>query len=238
MRASIIAGLICILSASGALSQSAGAQSAAFGGSSSFNTNTNVYGGNAGTIAPGYGLGGYGGVPYGYGGAPGALGSTLYGRTPFGGYVGVPMAPVPVALPGIGGYFRIGRVPVSYWMAPSGYYYPWGFNTTGSTIYSLNSPIYFVSQGAANPQVPPLSAVFADLDKFLTDSKSKARVKDADYKSLARRLKDLQSKQDHMMSINGGTIDPADEEGIRRDLDTFSREMALRIKPVTATATP
>jgi hypothetical protein len=229
MRASLIASLICILSASSAL-----AQSAPFGGSSSFGTNTNIYGGNAGTIAPGYGYG-YGGIPYGGYAVPGAVGSTLYGRTPFGGYVGVPMAPVPVAMPGIGGYFRIGRVPVSYWMAPSGYYYPWGFNTTGSTIYSLNSPIYFVSQGAANPQVPPLSAVFTDLDKFLTESKSKGRVKDADYISLTRRLKDLQSKQDHMMSVNGGTMDASDEESIRRDLDTFSREMALRIKPVTAT---
>lgn len=195
----------------------------AFGGGSSFGSGTSSgYVGPTGSyFYPGFGwssrpLGGgnvYGGGVYGNG----------YGN----GY-GTPIYQAPVAVPGVRGYFRIGGVQAQYWQAPSGYYYPWG---VGASTYG--SPVYYVNQGVTQQSRPPLSSVFNDMEKYLDESKDRARVSQADFDHLFRRLHDLRGKYDNMLSQAGGTIEQADEDSVRRDVDQLSGEIAMRVKSTT-----
>lgn len=148
----------------------------------------------------------------------------------YGGYSGVggyaPIYAAPLAVPGITGYFRIGGARVNYWQAPSGYYYPWG----AGTAYQQQQPIYIVQQGVTQPQLPPLSSMLSDMENYLDDSKAKNKLTQSDYQRLFRRLQDVRGKFDHQRASNGGTLDPSDDELIRRDIDNLGGEISRAVK--------
>lgn len=128
------------------------------------------------------------------------------------------------------GFYHLGGL--DYWRAPSGYYYPWGL---GATTYGYSLPTYFYNQAQLQPvqQSPPLYSMFSDMQQYLDQSKKDARVADLDYKHLYRRLQDLRGKYDHLIAANG-TLDPADEESLRKDAALLGSEIAVRVKPLPA----
>lgn len=146
------------------------------------------------------------------------------------GYPVVTTYGAPVAVPGFGGYFRIGNARINYWQGPSGYYYPWGIGTA----YQSSAPIYIVNQGVTTPQLPPLSAQFSDMENYLDDSQKKGKLNQTDYSRLFRRLQDIRSKFDHARAQAGGNLDSTDEDNIRRDLDNLGGEISRAVKPVSA----
>jgi hypothetical protein len=176
-----------------------------------------------GTAQPyGYALPGYG---YGYGYGYGSRGMFVNPYAlPSAPVVFVP-APLPVA--GVAGFYRFSSVNRHYWLAPSGFYYPWGYSPI---IGSYTPPIYYVDQGNAAPSRPPLSAFLSDMEKYIQDSKTKGLVSAGDYEHLLRRLNDLRAKHDHMLVQGGGTVETQDEDALYRDAYQLSGEIAMRIK--------
>jgi len=154
----------------------------------------------------GYGTPGYG---YGY---PGAM----YG--------------VPTALNN--GFYRFGGGPmgVNMWRSPSGYYYPWG----GGGYSTNTTTILYGPQTAAAPQAqqPPIATMIRDMLSYIDESKEKKRLDDGDYNHLRQRIIDLQSKESLLMSNGGGALEQQDEQQLRADLDSVSREITQRVKPV------
>lgn len=165
-----------------------------------------------------YGNNGYGN--YGYGGYGG------YGA--YGGIGGIGAYGAPAAVPGLSGYFRFGRAGVNYWQAPSGYYYPW---FGGGSSYVQQQPIYVVQNGQTQPQLPPVSSMFSDMESYLDDCQKKGKIAEAQYNRLFRRLQDLRSKYDHQRSAGGGILDPGDEQSIRVDVSNLAGEIARAVKP-------
>jgi hypothetical protein len=202
-------------------------------------------GGPGAGTGPGIGGGGYtGGGGFGYpGGLPPGIGGSYYypgfgfSSRPlntgpyyntYGGYgYAAPIYAAPAAVPGLSGFFRFGNVRLNYWQAPSGYYYPWGLGT-----WQASQPIYIVQNGQTQAQLPPLSSMFSDMENYLDDSNKKGKLGEVDYKRLFRRLQDVRSKFDHLRAAGGGTLDPGDEENIRRDVDNLGGEISRAVKPL------
>lgn len=194
------------------------------------------------------GAGGYAG--YGYGtpvnmdprsGAlmqPGLARFPYYNQAGMGYYFASPYAAgcpaYPLPTPVGGGYFQFGSLGArcGYWRAPSGYYYPWCPQIySSSVVYNGPSPIFTVQQGVSAPSRPPLSSVFSDMRQFLEDCQTKNKLSANDYQHLMQRLNDLMSKQADASARCGGTLDPLDEESIRRDLDLLSGEISRALVP-------
>lgn len=145
-------------------------------------------------------------------------------------YAGVtyPAFGVPQALGG--GFFRIpsGQSMLPMWQAPSGYYYPWAYRPR-NFVYAYPLPILVVQNQNPEPALPSLSVVFTDMTKFLDDNKKDKKITEYDYNGMIRRVKDLQSKERTLRIAASGTLDPADEAEIRRDLDKVGSELSWRI---------
>lgn len=174
-------------------------------------------------------------------GAPGAInrrwvypnGSVYYPGYQAGfGYYGpyqaaCPIFGVPQPLGGSGFSITSGSTQFRFWKSPSGYYYPW----LNQTYYGYVPPVIIYEQGTSTVAQPPLSTVFSDLTKFLEESKEKGRLTDADYRHLWQRLKDLMGKEASQKNANGGTLEAADEQNLRKDLDLLGAEIARLVKP-------
>jgi hypothetical protein len=190
-----------------------------FGGGSAFgNGSTQMF--NPGVINnpalnPYYGNGYGGGYGAGYGSGLG-----------YSGYA--PVYRAPVVMPGAPSYYRIGPLNAQYWRSPSGYYYPWGVPILGGGVANQ---IYYVNQGQTQQQSPPVYAMLNDMRQFLDEMKRNGRLTEADYLHLFHRVQDLQGKYDHFMAMNG-TIDPADEDSVRRDAGLLGSEISQRVKPL------
>lgn len=181
----------------------------------------------------------YGGNPYGnpYGNAYGnpyanpynrqLIPSAGYGVNPYG--YNYPAMGMPVPINGGNFGINIGNSRLNVWKAPSGYYYPWLNRPVG---FGYPAPIVVIQQGQQNPTPaqPPLSTIFGDLNKFLDDSKSKGKISEADYNHLKLRASDLQKKERSFASGNGGSLQPDQEEDIRKDVDKLGQEVSYRVK--------
>lgn len=170
---------------------------------------------------PGYGYNpAYGQYPYanqpGYG---------YYTGSPYGSYYPALGAPVPVN----GGYFRfnVGGFSGSYWKAPSGYYYPFG----AGAVYATPPPVIVVQQGASQVVQPQVTDMLKDMYAFVEDQNTKKKYKTDDYQHLARRIRDLQNLESQMRNRNNGTLDPQDEEKLRKDCAMLSGDISRRVIP-------
>ena len=189
---------------------------------------------------PGYSYPGYGASPgiSPYTGTPYIYQQTPYPyyRSPYGystpNYGGSPYYGTPVSVPQsyVGQYYGLtfGGNSLRLWKANSGYYYPWvgGYGYNGY-------PIFVLPQGQTTPTatLPPVSVLVSDLDDYLDKSKEKGKVSEGDYTSLKRRANDLLSKEKSLAYEAGGSIDPDQEAGIRRDIEELSGEVAHRVQP-------
>lgn len=148
-----------------------------------------------------------------------------YSQSPFwGGYPQFGL-PQPVG----GGYFSFqsGSTRFNLWKAPSGYYYPWA---NRGYYAGYVPPVVVVEQGSSIASKPPIMTVMMDLRKFLDEAKSNNRMSESDYNHLSQRLKDLAGKEGMLRNSAGGTLDPALEDDIRKDLDQLGSEIQYRIK--------
>lgn len=145
-------------------------------------------------------------------------------------YLGVnyPAFGVPQAIGG--GFFRIpsGQAMLPMWQAPSGYYYPWAYRPR-NFVYAYPLPILVIQNQNPEPALPPLSVVFTDMAKYLDENKKDKKITDNDYNGMMRRVKDLQSKERTLRIAAGGSLDPADEAQLRRDLDQVGSELSWRV---------
>lgn len=145
-------------------------------------------------------------------------------------YLGVnyPAFGVPQAVGG--GFFRIpnGQAMLPMWQAPSGYYYPWAYRPR-NFVYAYPLPILVIQNQNPEPALPPLSVVFTDMTKYLDENKKDKKITEYDYNGMIRRVKDLQSKERTLRIAAGGSLDPADEAQIRRDLDQVGSELSWRV---------
>lgn len=156
--------------------------------------------------------------PYGYGYGYGSYGLPIFTT---------PIYQAPLAVPGISGYFRIGSTAINYWRAPSGYYYPWGCG-----INCAQTPIYIVERGVSTPQLPPISSLLSDMEKYLDESRKSDKLSQTDYQRLFRRLQDIRGKYDHERAASGGALDNADEEYTRKSVDLLAGEISRAVKPI------
>jgi hypothetical protein len=115
---------------------------------------------------------------------------------------------------------------LTYWRAPSGYYYPWYQYQGVPVIYQ---PIYYSSGTYAQAQ-PPLTVIFGDMGKFLDDAKTNGKLNENDYGHLKQRLSDLMGKEEELREANGGTLSSDDESSMRNDLEGLSREISYRVR--------
>lgn len=129
-----------------------------------------------------------------------------------------------------GSYYQIpsGQSMLPMWHAPSGYYYPWAFRPRNFG-YAYPLPILVIQNQNPEPALPPLSVVFSDMTKYLEENKKDKKISEYDYTGMIRRVKDLQSKERTLRIAAGGTLDPADEAQIRRDLDQVGSELSWRV---------
>jgi hypothetical protein len=127
-----------------------------------------------------------------------------------------------------GGLFRfnVGGFSGSYWRAPSGYYYPWG-----AGAYLAPAPVIVVEQGVSQQAQPPVADMLRDMSSYIEDQNGKKKFKPEDYQHLSRRVKDLMSLDSTMRTRNGGTLDPSDEEKMRRDTAALSGDISRRVLP-------
>jgi len=171
--------------------------------------------------------------PYGYYYNPTG---TVYSGNPYSGYVGryningvsIPVYSPPQLISGNLYGINVGGVPSQYWRAPSGFYYPW-VGGYGYTRY----PIFVVPPNTTTPSqtLPPIHTLISDLDDYLDKAKEKGKIDSNNYQSLRLRANDLLSKEKSLAYEEGGTLDPGDEAGIRRDVEELSAEVARRVKP-------
>lgn len=223
----------------GAQQQGGGVSGIRGGGYGGFGGGYGGYGGGYGGYGGygAYGVPNYGGRPLGtFGNIGNPAGAGAYNNPYYGSYgpIGAPGgAPVlygsPVAAPG--GYFRIGRVGVNFWQSPSGYYYPWGLGAAGAP-----QTVYYVQEGSTTQAKPPIPTMLNDMEKYLSQSKEKGRVSQQDYQHIFRRMQDLRGKYSRLAAESDGLLDQADESSLRRDVDQLSSEVALRVKPASASA--
>jgi len=129
-----------------------------------------------------------------------------------------------------GSYYQVpsGQSMLPMWHAPSGYYYPWAFRPR-NFVYAYPLPILVIQNQNPEPALPPLSVVFSDMTKYLDENKKDKKISEYDYTGMIRRVKDLQSKERTLRIAAGGTLDPADEAQIRRDLDLVGSELSWRV---------
>ncbi|MGH7192782.1 MAG: hypothetical protein ACREJM_04510, partial [Candidatus Saccharimonadales bacterium] len=123
------------------------------------------------------------------------------------------LAPVAVG----GGYYQLGGIG-SYWLSPSGYYYPWGTGT--STGYPAQV-IYVLQQGSIGEAKPAVSTLITDLRKFLLDAKSQQQLDLTAVESFSSRLTDIETRAANLAANNGGVLDASDDVSIRRELDSL-----------------
>lgn len=183
----------------------------------------NGLGYSGGQLTPGAVVPGRGFLPYGSSWRPTA-GSAAANFYAGGIYPNPTMYYTPPAAV-TGNYFRFGQVGagVTYWRSPTGYYYPWGG-------YVANSPIIIVQEGQSQSTVPPISTILTDMEKYVTEAKEKNKISEQDYTNINRRINDLRRKLSSMMRSAEGQLDPQDDTFFRRDLDTLSRDISLRVK--------
>jgi len=135
----------------------------------------------------------------------------------------------PVAM-GNGFYaFNGGGVNVNLWRAPSGYYYPWG----GGVNTGFSQTVYIDQSNGAGQAVakqPPLAMQFTDMGQYLDDARKNNKVSEADYESLKRRLKDIQSKERSYRVSGDGYLEEGLDSEVRQNLKDLSREMNERVK--------
>lgn len=183
---------------------------------------TPYYGGVPGGVyygpQPGYNTHGYN---YPYANQPGY---GYYGASPYP-YTGNLGTPVPVN----GGLYRfnIHGFSGSYWKSPSGYYYPWG----AGALYPAPAPVVIVNQGVSQQTQPPVTDLLRDMSTFVDEQNTRKKLKAEDYQHLSRRIKDLQSLESSFRSRNGGTLDSADEERLRKDCAMLSGDISRRVIP-------
>jgi hypothetical protein len=185
----------------------------------------------------GYGGGNYSGRPLGsFGNIGNPYGNGYYNNPYYGTYgpIGAPIGTqvygAPVAVPGISGFYRFGRVGINYWQSPSGYYYPWGAGAVGGAVQQ--NIYYKESSNSTTTAKPPIPTMLGDMEKYLDDSKTKGRISDADYQHIFRRVQDLRSKYSRLAAEWDGVLDPTDESRLRGDVEQVSSEIALRVRPI------
>lgn len=183
----------------------------------------NGWGYSGGQLTPGAVVPGRGFLPYGSSWHPTA-GSAAANYYAGGIYPNPTMYYTPPAVV-TGNYFRFGQAAtgVTYWRSPTGYYYPWGG-------YVANSPIIVVQEGQSQSTLPPISTILTDMEKYITEAKEKNKISEQDFISINRRIIDLRRKLSSMMRSAEGQLDPQDDTFFRRDLDTLSRDISLRVK--------
>lgn len=193
-----------------------------FGGSTFGNTPSatpfgGVGGGTTfGTTAPGaYGISGVG--P-----APGVSSFSGVGMTPAQylyysnrNRLTNPTSLAPLAIGG--GYYQLGGGG-SYWLSPSGYYYPW---VTGAYGGYPTQVIYVLQQGSIGEAKPPVSTVIMDLRKFILDAKSQQQLDMTAVESFSAKLTDIETRATNLAANNGGVLDASDDVSIRRELDSL-----------------
>lgn len=135
--------------------------------------------------------------------------------------------PVPIN----GGMFRfnVGGFSGSYWKSPSGYYYPWG---AGAVYSGAQAPVIVVQQGGSSQAAqPPVTDMLRDMSAYIEEQNTKTKFKPDDYQHLARRVRDLQNLESSYRSRNNGTLDPSDEETLRKDCAMLSGDISRRVLP-------
>ncbi|MBX9687115.1 MAG: hypothetical protein K2X27_10460 [Candidatus Obscuribacterales bacterium] len=202
--------------------------------------NPTYYGSNNSRPLNPYGAGGVplqyspSGQQYRYPGGAYPMGTYPYANNPGFGYYGAnpyvssfPALGAPVPLNG--GFFRfnVGGFSGSYWKSPSGYYYPWG----AGALYTQTPPVIVVEQGASQPTQPPVTAMLSDMSAYIEEQNSKKKFKSDDYQHLSRRVRDLQSLESTFRTRNGGTLDPADEDNLRKSCAMLSGDISRRVIP-------
>ncbi len=132
-----------------------------------------------------------------------------------------------------GSYYRIpsGSSQLPMWRAPSGYYYPWCPRPSGFA-YAYPMPVLIIDNRqntSPAPALPPISTMMTDMEKYLDDSKKDGKITERDYTNMARRVKDLKSKERTMRIAGSGSLDPSDETQLRTDLDQVGSELTWRL---------
>src|SRR5262249_17236301 len=116
-----------------------------------------------------------------------------------------------------GGFYQLGGAG-SYWLSPSGYYYPWGASAYGGYPTQV---IYIFQQGSLSEAKPPISTVIGDIAKFLLDAKSQKQLDLTSCESFSARLPDISNRVTTCENNNGGVLDASDDFAIRHDLDAL-----------------
>ncbi len=182
------------------------------------------------TPIPGQYPGGYygNGYGYGYGGQYPYANQSGYGYYGANAYApAYPALGAPVALPGGNFRFNVGGFSGAYWRAPSGYYYPWG----AGAVYTTPPPIINVVQGSSQPTQPAVTDMLKDMSAYIEEQNTKKKFKSDDYQHLARRVRDLQQEEASFRSRNNGTLDPTDEENLRKNCAMLSGDISRRVIP-------
>jgi len=195
-------------------------------------------------VRPGFGYGPGVLPPYApqYGYTPPGYGYNQFGQYTYGGAYGNPFIYQPymnmnwgMPQPVGASYFsiRAGGTNFNFWHAPSGYYYPWGAVPQGFAYTYAAPTLYNGTSGTDNlqPSQPPLSTVFSDLTKYLDEAKKNNKIEQGQFTHLRQRALDLQAKASDLRMQGGGTLDPSQEQLIRRDLDQVSVEVSKAVKP-------
>lgn len=147
---------------------------------------------------------------------------------PFSPYGYGPGTNLPAPVAATGGLYGINRGGAQYffWKSPTGYYYPW----VKQPYYNGPSTIIYMQEGSSKPAEPPLATIFADMKKYLDESREKNKVSQADYNHLNLRLSDLLKMEQSARLSGGGSISSNDESDIRSKLNDLGAEIAQRIK--------
>jgi hypothetical protein len=143
---------------------------------------------------------------------------------------GMPVGTTPLGI----GYYQLGGLAggMSYWRAPSGYYYPWGASSIyGAGGYTPTHVTYVYQGGAFAESKPSVPSVINDLRRFVEDAKSKQQLDDSNYEQLTVRLNDITEQTRAMSQNNGGTLNVSDEQTVRRALDELITEITRALNP-------
>jgi hypothetical protein len=135
-------------------------------------------------------------------------------------------APVPVAGGGFG--IKLGGAQLNFWKSPSGYYYPWCQQP--AVGYWPSTTVIYMQEGSNKPADPPLPTIFADMKKYLEESKQKNSLSEGSYNHLVLRLSDLMKIEQGCRQEGDGALNANDEADIRSKVNDLGLEITRSIK--------